>query len=97
MAVYCVLCICRVVVSVLLLIYVLPTVSYCRCKHTCTYTHPQVKTQLLHRKLLNEGFGLHVTTAIVAGFVSALASSPFDVVKSRVMNQPFAADGSGTL
>lgn len=71
--------------------------SHVAVVYTHPHTHPQVKTQLLHRKLLNEGFGLHVTTAIVAGFVSALASSPFDVVKSRVMNQPFAADGTGTL
>lgn len=43
-----------------------------------------VKTYLVSSGTLKEGFSLHFTTALVAGFVSAWASSPFDVVKSRV-------------
>ena len=36
-------------------------------------------------------------TAFVSGFVSTVASSPFDVVKSRVMGQPLDAAGKPTL
>uniref|UniRef100_A0A7S1NTI7 Uncharacterized protein n=1 Tax=Eutreptiella gymnastica TaxID=73025 RepID=A0A7S1NTI7_9EUGL len=44
---------------------------------------------------LAEGFGLHVVSSMAAGFVATLASSPFDVAKSRMMNQPFGPDGRG--
>jgi hypothetical protein len=44
---------------------------------------------------LPEGPILHVSTGVCAGFVSAVCSSPFDVVKSRVMNQAVGADGKG--
>lgn len=37
----------------------------------------------------------HVASAIMAGFMATLASSPLDVVKSRLMNQPVGADGKG--
>lgn len=57
----------------------------------------QVKTQILVRGWMEEGVALHLVTAVTAGFVGALCSSPFDVVKSRVMNQPLAADGTGKL
>jgi len=60
-------------------------------------TYDKVKAQLLAHKWLQEGIALHFTTALTAGFVSAWCSSPFDVVKSRVMNQPFDAKGRGTL
>jgi len=60
-------------------------------------TYDEVKQQLLKHKLLQEGLTLHFTTALSAGFVSAWCSSPFDVVKSRVMNQPFDENGKGKL
>jgi Mitochondrial carrier protein len=60
-------------------------------------TYDAVKTNLVTSGLLAEGFSLHFTTALIAGFVSAATSSPFDVVKSRVMNQPVGPDGKGLL
>jgi hypothetical protein len=37
----------------------------------------------------------HLSASIMAGFLATIASSPFDVVKSRVMNQPVDAQGRG--
>jgi len=47
--------------------------------------------------LQRDGIALHASTALISGFVSTVASSPFDVVKSRVMGQPVDASGRGTL
>lgn len=58
-------------------------------------TYDEVKHQLLMRKLMSEGLPCHIATATVSGFVATLVSSPFDVVKSRVMGQPLNADGTG--
>eukprot|EP00300_Choanocystis_sp_HF-7_P041832 c8617_g1_i1.p2 GENE.c8617_g1_i1~~c8617_g1_i1.p2 ORF type:complete len:303 (+),score=56.20 c8617_g1_i1:152-1060(+) len=45
-----------------------------------------------------DGLVLHAVTATAAGFLCALASSPFDVAKSRMMNQPFdPVTGRGTV
>ncbi|KAJ3118463.1 hypothetical protein HK098_005951 [Nowakowskiella sp. JEL0407] len=41
------------------------------------------------------GVQVHVICSMIAGFVAALASSPVDVIKSRLMNQEFV-DGRGT-
>ena len=38
-----------------------------------------------------------MVTAFISGFVSTVVSSPFDVVKSRVMGQPLNPDGTGKL
>ena len=46
---------------------------------------------------MREGLLCHVCTSFFAGLTSTLASSPFDVVKSRVMSQPRRPDGSGQL
>lgn len=50
-----------------------------------------------HGIITQDGLPLHAATGFVSGFVSTVASSPFDVVKSRVMGQPVDAAGSGTL
>eukprot|EP00316_Scyphosphaera_apsteinii_P005955 CAMPEP_0119299128 /NCGR_PEP_ID=MMETSP1333-20130426/1237_1 /TAXON_ID=418940 /ORGANISM="Scyphosphaera apsteinii, Strain RCC1455" /LENGTH=277 /DNA_ID=CAMNT_0007300451 /DNA_START=108 /DNA_END=941 /DNA_ORIENTATION=+ len=60
-------------------------------------TYDEVKARFLQYGLFKEGFPCTVATAFVSGFVSTVASSPFDVVKSRVMGQPLNADGSGKL
>jgi len=57
----------------------------------------QVKMQFTKRQIMKEGLPLHVTTAFISGFVSTVVSSPFDVVKSRVMGQPLNPDGSGKV
>lgn len=58
-------------------------------------SYDEIKHQLLGYQILKEGIQLHFATAMAAGFISAWFSSPFDVVKSRVMNQPLGADGKG--
>lgn len=60
-------------------------------------TYDEVKTQLLGTGFFTPGLLLTVTTAFASGYVSTVASSPFDVVKSRVMGQPMTADGKPTL
>eukprot|EP00164_Ancoracysta_twista_P011474 GFYU01017682.1.p1 GENE.GFYU01017682.1~~GFYU01017682.1.p1 ORF type:complete len:315 (-),score=81.12 GFYU01017682.1:483-1427(-) len=60
-------------------------------------SYDEVKTQLLARGIIGENVYGHFTSSLCAGFISTLASSPFDVVKSRVMSQPFDASGRGTL
>mmetsp|Transcript_21506 Transcript_21506/g.31999 ORF Transcript_21506/g.31999 Transcript_21506/m.31999 type:complete len:308 (+) Transcript_21506:70-993(+) len=47
------------------------------------------------RQGAEEGFYLHTVTAALAGFCATAASSPFDVVKSRVMSQPVDSKGRG--
>ena len=47
-------------------------------------TYDEVKTQLLHRGIFSsEGLPLTVCTAFVSGYVSTVASSPFDVVADQ--------------
>ncbi|KAJ8302296.1 hypothetical protein KUTeg_021283, partial [Tegillarca granosa] len=50
-----------------------------------SYDH--TKHTILNHGLMKEGTALHVVSSMVAGFMSALTTSPVDVVKSRVMNQ----------
>lgn len=42
---------------------------------------------MLNQGLMEEGLKLHIFSSMVAGFVAALATSPVDVIKTRVMNQ----------
>ena len=42
---------------------------------------------------MEEGVPLHVVSSMVAGFNTALTTSPVDVVKTRMMNQK----GKGTF
>ena len=49
------------------------------------YDH--TKHVILNSGLMQEGVPLHVTSSMVAGFCTALTTSPVDVVKTRVMNQ----------
>jgi len=61
-------------------------------------TYDEVKHQLQLSKVIeHDGLLLHVCTAFVSGFMATLASSPFDVVKSRIMGQPVDANGRGVL
>lgn len=61
-------------------------------------TYDEVKMRLVHYGIIQqEGLLLHASTALVSGYVSTVASSPFDVVKSRVMGQPVDAQGRGVL
>jgi solute carrier family 25 uncoupling protein 8/9 len=60
-------------------------------------TYDEVKSQLLKSGYFQQGLLLTATTALASGYVSTVASSPFDVVKSRVMGQPLNPDGTGKL
>ena len=61
-------------------------------------SYDEVKTQLIKNNIITPGTvsGVFVT-AVASGFFCAVFSSPFDVVKSRVMGQPVDAKGVGTL
>ena len=52
---------------------------------------------MLRHGSLADGVALHFATAMTSGLLATVVSSPFDVVKSRVMGQPLSADGKGTL
>lgn len=61
-------------------------------------TYDEVKGKFTQYGIFKDGsLTLTLATAFVSGFVSTVASSPFDVVKSRVMGQPMLADGSPAL
>lgn len=48
-------------------------------------SYDQVKTVLKTNQVLQEGFALHFSASMVAGFVCSVTSAPFDVVKVRLM------------
>ncbi|TFK46092.1 mitochondrial carrier [Heliocybe sulcata] len=50
----------------------------------CSYD--QVKQTLKARGIMQEGFGLHLTSSLFAGLFCSITSNPVDVVKVRVMN-----------
>ena len=60
-----------------------------------SYDH--TKHTLLNVGLLQEGIALHIVSSLVAGFMTALTTSPVDVVKTRVMNQHKDAAGNPAL
>lgn len=60
-------------------------------------TYDEVKQRLLATGYFTQGLLLTAVTSFASGYVSTVASSPFDVVKSRVMGQPMNPDGTGKL
>jgi len=60
-------------------------------------TYDEVKGLLKAKAGFTDGLALTCCTALASGYVSTVASSPFDVVKSRVMGQALNPDGTGTL
>ena len=56
-----------------------------------SYDH--TKHTILNLGWMEEGVPLHVVSSMVAGFNTALTTSPVDVVKTRMMNQK----GKGTF
>ena len=49
--------------------------------------YDEIKSRLLQGGHVEEGFGAHVTSALCAGLFSTFCMNPFDVAKSRLMNQ----------
>jgi len=58
-----------------------------------TYDH--AKFLLVHHHIVNEGVLSHFCASFIAGFFSTVFSNPIDVVKTRLMSQPFGPDGKG--
>lgn len=56
-------------------------VSYDHSKHT-----------LLNLHLMVEGVPLHIVSSTVAGLVNAVVTTPVDLVRIRLMNQPSGKD-----
>ena len=48
-------------------------------------SYDQVKFVLKSNQLMQEGFPLHLSASMVAGFVCSVTSAPFDTVKVRLM------------
>jgi hypothetical protein len=60
-------------------------------------TYDEVKGRLLAASYLEEGLLCTTITSSISGFCCTVASSPLDVIKSRMMGQPLNPDGSGRL
>jgi len=45
-----------------------------------------IKSYVLYKKLMEDSVPLHLTSAVGAGFVSCMVTSPIDVVKTRFVN-----------
>ncbi|GAM27251.1 hypothetical protein SAMD00019534_104260, partial [Acytostelium subglobosum LB1] len=61
-------------------------------------SYDQFKHSLIDHGLVpGEGLQAHVSASLLAGFVAAVVTSPVDVIKTRIMNQPFDASGHGTM
>jgi len=45
-----------------------------------------IKSYVLYKQLMNDSVPLHLTSAVGAGFVSCMITSPIDVVKTRFIN-----------
>ena len=62
---------------------------------TSSYDH--TKHTILNCDFMNEGLPLHIVSSITAGFVCAFCTSPFDVIKTRIMNQESVVGGGGKV
>ena len=51
-----------------------------------TYDH--IKHTLINFHILHDGYLLHFISSICAGIVMATATAPFDIARTRLMNQP---------
>lgn len=58
-------------------------------------SYDEVKLLILRRKWFADGVPLHLATGVLSGLIASVVSSPFDVVKSRLMSQPFDQRGVG--
>ncbi|KMZ71959.1 Mitochondrial carrier protein [Zostera marina] len=56
-------------------------------------TYDQMKEALVGSGAMQDGFGTHVASSIIAGLVAAMASNPIDVIKTRILNMKPAAEG----
>lgn len=52
-------------------------------------TYDEIKVTLLREGLLEEGPAAHFVASSLAGLAVATTTNPVDLVKTRIMNQPF--------
>lgn len=57
-----------------------------------TYDH--TKNTLKTSNYMEEGLKLHAVSSLIAGFVTSLVTSPFDVIKTRTMNECYHSKNS---
>jgi len=56
--------------------------------------YDEIKQQIIKREIIKGGgLPLHLTCALSAGFFSCFCMNPFDVAKSRIMNQKLGRNG----
>mmetsp|Transcript_644 Transcript_644/g.2269 ORF Transcript_644/g.2269 Transcript_644/m.2269 type:complete len:325 (+) Transcript_644:120-1094(+) len=58
-------------------------------------SYEETKLFTLRRQWFSDGVRLHLLAGVLSGLVASAVSSPFDVVKSRLMSQPFDQRGVG--
>lgn len=58
-------------------------------------SYDEIKCAFLRQGFIAEGMKLHFATAMLSGFLATAASSPFDVVRARIMSQPLDKSGVG--
>lgn len=49
-------------------------------------SYDQIKETILHKGVMKDGIGTHVTASFAAGFIASIVTNPIDVIKTRVMN-----------
>ena len=49
-----------------------------------TYDH--IKHSLINYKILSDGYMCHFVCSLIAGICEAVVTSPFDLIKTRIMN-----------
>ncbi|XP_067937068.1 mitochondrial substrate carrier family protein ucpB-like [Watersipora subatra] len=60
------------------------------CAQIASYDH--TKHTLLNADLMAEGVSLHIVSSTIAGLVNAIVTTPVDLARIRIMNQPAAAE-----
>jgi len=60
-------------------------------------TYDKAKHTLLQKTSLKDNWVTHALSSVFAGLAAAVASTPADVVKTRVMNQPTDSRGIGLV
>ncbi|KAN0014479.1 hypothetical protein ACTFIU_000797 [Dictyostelium citrinum] len=61
-----------------------------------SYDH--IKHMILDHGIIKvDGLQVHIVSSIFAGLIASITTSPVDLVKTRIMNQPFDSNGVGLI
>ena len=60
-------------------------------------TYDATKSMLIESKTMQNGVPCHIVSSAVAAAAACVAMQPFDLIGSRMMNQPVSADGKPVL